>query len=341
MRALRSGIRRFDEPGASELILQAEIPLLKVRVRNIREVDGLDREGRRPLRRKSAQRRVLRREHDGTIHRDGRRDRSARCDCGRNQSGHVGDVLGEDRGLIVLVPQPIEDAVAGAHHKALRRRIGETDARREVFVIALDDRAGVAVLSRQNEHLERKTVLAAEVVRVHGLCVEVVPHAEIQREPARDLPIVLHECAGIERTLVSPGEHGGGRVLERFIPHQKIGPGVARSGNARVGAENRAEDICSESADQVIELVPPDIRASLDGVIAVNDGEVVHPLKNALDIEVGRTASEAGKAGLAADLSGGAEGHAGESLHGGREEAEADLLAEGRAGAPVADGAAV
>ena len=178
-------------------------------------------------------------------------------------------------------------------------------------------------------------------MRVHRLCVEVVAHAEIQREPARDLPIVLHECAGIERTLVPPGEHGGGRVLERFIAHQKIRPGVARSGNAGVGAEDGAEDIRAESADQVIELVPADIGAGFDRVVAVNDGEIVHPLENALDIEVGRTASEAGKAGLAADLSGGAEGHAGESLHRDGEEAEAHLLAESRSGAPIADGAAV
>ena len=129
---------------------------------------------------------------------------------------------------MILVALAVEESVAAAQHQLSRGLPGESGARAEVIVIAIHNRARVAVLAGQRVLPVLDVEEAAEIARIHRLREELVAQAEIQREPAGDLPIVLHEAAGIDGALAAPVEHR--RALdEARVSEQKIGETAGRT----------------------------------------------------------------------------------------------------------------
>ena len=132
------------------------------------------------------------------------------------------------RGLHVR--RHVEDAIAGSH-RGLRRDVpGEAEARADVVVVRRhlaavivvheDDRA--PKLRRVEEGVGRHSIrqrrdgllieVAQTVEALRARNVELEAQAEIQREVARQLPVVLHV----------PGQVGAGRGGRRVVAHLRV-----------------------------------------------------------------------------------------------------------------------
>ena len=185
-RALRADITQIDEHVARNLLLHVQIPLLDVRVAQVlvvahREVQRARRQGRRE--------RVVEEEVGSS---PGISD-DARAGSGLRALGH-----GEDRirNLRRVVP-----AVGAANHRVVceRRAPGEPHARGRVVAVRRDQPAPVARSLWGRDAGDDKAVL----LDVHELVVYllvglevVVAQAEVDREPRRELPVVV-EVVGL------------------------------------------------------------------------------------------------------------------------------------------------
>ena len=109
----------------------------------------------------------------------------------------------------------------------------------------------------------------AAIARVYRLRVQVVADAEIQRQPLRDLPIVLEENAEIDVALPAPVEHLCPLNQAREA-HQVIGEWRAGTGRIAAGREDRSEDELPEEriAAQIVVAVAAEVGADLHVVLA-------------------------------------------------------------------------
>ena len=74
-----------------------------------------------------------------------------RRDGRRRDHRHIRKVPGELRDLLILVALPVEQSISAAQHQFPRSLVRKAGARAEVIVVAIHNRAAVAVFAGQRE----------------------------------------------------------------------------------------------------------------------------------------------------------------------------------------------
>jgi hypothetical protein len=223
----------------------------------------------------------------------GPNDRRGPAEAGLQSAGDVGALGG------------IKDAVAAAEHGLGRHLVTEADARRDIRPIAVpesvrrsaDTREGETATEMEAGHRnfgDGMSGIGGHRLRGEGQrCVEVEvadravealgnrrvvfpAHADIERQPAGDAPVVLHEGRVVLRLVGHAGVHAhlpAGWNAEQHgcqpLAHSRAGGGVGRLGVGAAEAEGRRDIAVGER----IVAVEPVFGSNVQRMVAVHARE--------------------------------------------------------------------
>ena len=201
----------------------------------------------------------------------------------------------------------VVEAVAAAQHRAAGAEHVECKphARAEVIEVRIDHRASeidageLKPAGQVGQRISRAGVeVRKPIVPFAGHLLIVVAHAEVQRQPARYLPVVLHKV-GLRETRVG-GSHIGIDVGIGHRAQQEAGESRAGSGEPlRIAGETRVEVEHTRALETGVDAVHvlAQLAADLQRVLALDPRHAVEHLAD-VHRDIAANGAEAGREAL-------------------------------------------
>jgi hypothetical protein len=203
-------IGHFNQRAAGEEILDRRIPLLDTPVAQV----SLDAVAGVPGQTRGLAQRIIHGEHRQRVLRIGRTRRDA-ADLSEG-------LLKRQLAVGVDDIRRVEDPVARAERHALAGAPRESEPRREVCVISLDEASRITVLPGKHLLAGRQIETRNPIVTLHGTAEVFPPQPDIRRDARGQSPVVLH--IGAELGVREPRRKGRRLdVITRRVTEKQVG----------------------------------------------------------------------------------------------------------------------